>query len=69
MRKELIGLVLGSLIGVGSLVWAGTALADDACTAKCDAQSDKCNQAAGKDQSKARDCDTAYDACLQACTK
>ncbi len=40
---------------------------DDKCAAKCDEEADKCTQHAGKDASKQRDCDTAYEMCLRQC--
>jgi hypothetical protein len=42
--------------------------ADDQCAAKCDAEADKCTQHAGKDSSKQRECDAAYDMCLKQCS-
>jgi hypothetical protein len=40
---------------------------DDKCVAKCDEDADRCNQQAGKDGGKQRNCDDAYDACLRQC--
>lgn len=62
--------VVAAMLGV----WASAAMAaderpkaDDQCVAKCDEQSDKCMVQAGKDGSKQRACDTAYDECLRKC--
>jgi hypothetical protein len=41
--------------------------ADDKCVSQCDAQSDKCMLEAGKDSSKQKQCDSAYDECLRKC--
>jgi hypothetical protein len=55
-------------------VWTSAAIAaderpqaDDQCVAKCDEGSDKCMVDAGKDASKQRACDAAYDECLRKC--
>jgi hypothetical protein len=45
----------------------GRALSDDKCVAQCDTDSDKCMVSAGKDSSKAKECDVTYDACLRKC--
>lgn len=41
--------------------------ADDKCVSQCDAQSDKCMLEAGKESSKQKQCDSAYDECLRKC--
>jgi hypothetical protein len=43
------------------------AASDDKCVAQCDEESDRCNAQAGKDASKARQCDSTYDECLRKC--
>lgn len=43
------------------------ATSDDKCTAQCDEDSDRCMQAAGKDGSKQKQCDSSYDECLRRC--
>jgi hypothetical protein len=61
---------------VAVLAWGGAGLAlaadskttaDDKCTAQCDEESDRCMQSAGKDSSKQKQCDSAYDECLRKC--
>ena len=64
-------LLLAAWLALGG---AGAALAadpkttaDDKCTAQCDEESDRCMQSAGKDTSKQKQCDSAYDDCLRKC--
>jgi hypothetical protein len=40
---------------------------DEACTAQCDDQSDKCMNAAGRDKDKQKTCDSQYEDCLKKC--
>ena len=63
------------LVAVLALGGPAAALADDAkttaddkCVAQCDEQSDQCMQSAGKDSTKQRQCDAAYDECLRKCS-
>jgi len=48
--------------------WTGPVVAEDSCSAQCDAQAEKCSVQAGRDKDKARACDDAYDQCLAKCT-
>jgi hypothetical protein len=43
------------------------AFADDKCESQCDDQADKCNQSAGQDKSKQKQCDSSYEECLAKC--
>ncbi len=42
-------------------------MADEKCIEKCDAQSDKCMQAAEGDSGKMQVCDDQYSECLNSC--
>jgi hypothetical protein len=65
-----------ALLLLATLAWGGATVAiaadskttaDDKCTAQCDEESDRCMQHAGKDTSKQKQCDSAYDECLRKC--
>jgi hypothetical protein len=71
--RHVLEWALGGLLALGLpalSVWAAEAKpnADDKCVAQCDEQSDKCMLDAGHDNSKQRQCDTAYDECLRKCS-
>jgi hypothetical protein len=70
VRARLVGLLLVTLLAGGhGVVLAADSkpTADDKCTTQCDDESDRCMQAAGKDSSKQKQCDSAYDECLRKC--
>jgi hypothetical protein len=66
-----IGTYLGraviALAAFAALGGATATLADDKCEAQCDDAADKCNQAAGQDSSKSKQCDSTYEECLAKC--
>ena len=67
--RPLTLLLVALLAGGGSVAVAADSktTADDKCTAQCDEDSDRCMQQAGKDGSKQKQCDSAYDECLRKC--
>ncbi len=73
-RKFSVGVAMAQAVVLGMLLTAALAarggekvLADDKCLSQCDADSDKCMLAAGKDKEKQAACDKIYDKCLASC--